>query len=228
MSIYSDVQTLDPGALLVFYELDSGSLGGGMVRFHGMQGVGNMTWQGQLYSAWPIDAEGFDRTTQQQPVPRLRVGNIDGSISLLCITYDDLVGAKLTRHRTFQKYLDAVNFPDGNPTADPTQEFPLDIWFIERKAAETREVVEFELASALDLNGVKLPRRQIIANHCPFEYRGPYCNYTGPAVADASDAPVSDMALDRCGKRLSSCKLRQWPDNILNYGGFPAAGLVRT
>lgn len=180
------------------------------------------------YAAWPITAEGFARTTDQQPQPKLLVGNVDGSISLLCVTFEDLVGAKLTRLRTFGKYLDAVNFPDGNPSADPSQEFPPEVWFIERKSAEVAEAVEFELASALDFAGVQLPRRQIIANNCPFQYRGAGCNYTGPAVADVNDNPTSDPALDRCGKRLGSCKLRQWPDDVLNYGGFPASGLMRT
>lgn len=227
MSIMSDVQQLNPGTMLAFYILDSGDIGGGVVRFHGIQGMQDVTWQGLVYSPWPIETEGFDRTSDQQPVPKLRVGNIDGSISLLCQTYDDLVGAKLTRHRTFYRYLDAVNFTEGNPTADPTQEFPPDIWFLERKSIETREMVEWELSSALDLNGVKLPRRQIVANFCPWQYRDENCNYTGPAVAKLDDTPTTDPALDKCGRRLTSCKKRVWPGGILNYGGFPAAGLLR-
>ena len=91
--------------------------------------------------------------------------------------------------------------------------------------------MEFELASALDIQGSMLPRRQIIANYCSFKsnggYRGPYCGYTGPAVAKADDTPTSDMGLDDCSGRLAGCKLRQWPDGVLNFGGFPAAGLVR-
>ena len=30
--------------------------------------------------------------------------------------------AKVTIHRTYAHYLDASNFPDGNPQADPTAE----------------------------------------------------------------------------------------------------------
>ena len=179
-------------------------------------------WQGVEYNPWPIKAEGFARTSEQQPTPKLTVGNIDGSISLLCLSFDDLVGAVLTRRRTFGKYL------DGQPGADPTAEFPPEVWFVERKALETREAVEFELSSALDFNGVKLPRRQIIANQCSFDYRGPGCAYVGIPVATVLDEPTSDPALDRCGKRLSSCKLRIWPGDVLNFGGYAAAALVRT
>jgi len=230
MTIVADVQTLEPGALLTFFEVDASALGAGVLRFHGINGSNTLFWQGQEYAPWPISAEGFMRTSEQQPTPTLSVANLDGTISLLCLSYEDMVGATLTRHRTFVKYLDAVNFPDGNVTADPTQEFPPDVWFIERKSSETREAVVFELASVLDFQGVKLPRRQVLADMCPsvFVYRGQYCNYTGPAVADELDNPTSNMALDKCGRRLSSCKMRIWPDDILNFGGFPAAGLVRT
>jgi phage-related protein len=34
--------------------------------------------------------------------------------------------------------------------------------------------------------------------------------------------------MDQCGKRLDSCKLRFGEGAVLPYGGFPAAGLVRT
>ncbi len=81
---------------------------------------------------------------------------------------------------TLARFLDAVNFKDGNPTADPNQHFPDEMWFIEQKTLETHQVVEFELSSVFDLMGVQLPYRQIIKNTCPWKYRGPECGYTGP------------------------------------------------
>lgn len=224
-SITAQVQLLDPGPELVFYQLDSTGIGGGVLRFHG-QNDSTLTFQGIDYDPWPITATGFAKTGGQQPSPTLAVGNVGGSISFLCMAYEDLVGSILTRHVTYKKFL------DGQPDADPAQEFPPDIWFIDRKKEETDEVVTFELASALDFADMNLPGRQIIQNFCPWivigGYRGEYCNYTGPAVAKADDTPTSDMLLDKCGGRRGSCALRQWPDNILNFGGFPAAGLVRT
>ena len=227
--ITADIQGLEPGARVELFELDATMIAGGsLMRFHGYQQVATIWWQGNEYTAWPIQAEGFAKTGEgQQPTPKLSVGNVDGSISSLCILMDDLVGAKVVRHVTLGQYLDARNFAGGNPTADPAQEFPADIWFIEQKSGETNEVVEFELASALDLQGQMLPRRQIIANLCSFTYRGPYCNYTGTAKFDANDQPVTDPALDVCGKRLGSCKKRFGDTQVLNFGGFPAAALVQ-
>ena len=38
---------------------------------------------------------------------------------------------------------------------------------------------------------------------------------------------LADPALDRCGGRVSDCKLRFGADNPLSHGGFAGAGLVR-
>lgn len=241
MTIISDVMLLEPGAKITLYELDTTSLGGDLRRFHGYRQQASIWWQGLEYVPWAIEEAGFAKEgTNQQPTPTLRVGNIgvDGSgnpvpgyISALCILLDDLVGAKLTRHITLSQYLDAVNFPGNvNPSADPSQEFPPDIWYLEQKTAETSEVVEFQLASALDFNGVQLPARQIVANACSWVriggYRGPYCGYTGTNKFDINNNVVTDPALDQCNGTLTACKLRFGDGNPLSYGSFPAAGLV--
>lgn len=45
-------------------------------------------------------------------------------------------------------------------TADPTAEFPREIYKIDRKASENREIVTFELAAVFDLAGIRAPKRQ--------------------------------------------------------------------
>ncbi|MDR3427936.1 phage minor tail protein L [Silvimonas sp.] len=232
MSITADVQRLEPGALIELFELDATAIGGDLLRFHGYTQTGPIWWQGNEYGPWPIQADGFAITSEgQQPTPTLSVGNVDGSISALCIYLDDLAGARLVRHRTLGQYLDARNFPEGNPDADPAQELPPDIWFVEQKTSETGETVSFELASALDFNGVQLPRRQIVANVCSWlaigGYRGPYCGYTGNLYFDRKGNPVDDPALDKCGGCLSDCKKRFGENNELSFGSFPAADLIR-
>jgi len=230
--ITADAQQLEPGGRITVYELDASSFGADQLFFHQHLQSGVIWWQGQEYGAWPIEASGFERTSDQPPSPRLRVGNVDGRIGALCLMFDDLVGARIIRRQTLVKYLDSANFADGNPTADPDEHFQDEIWFIERKASEDFETVEFELTTAIDLNGEQLPGRQIVAGNCGWiirgGYRGPYCGYNGPAVADADDNPTDDPSRDQCGGRLKSCKLRFGENNPLPYGGFPAAGLLRT
>ena len=231
MSIESDVQKLDPGTLIELFELDATAIGGSLLRWHnGINELGNdVVWDGETYSRFPVEISDVAKQSSGTiPRPKLRTGNANGLISALVRENNGLVGAKVTRHRTFYKYLDAVNYPDGiNPSADPNVEFPVDVWTVDRKSAENYTVIEFELSAAFDVSGVKLPRRQCIQNVCPWGYRSAECGYTGGAVATKSDAPTTNLALDSCGKRLRSCKLRFGTYGQLPYGGFPGVGLVR-
>ncbi|QIO88848.1 phage minor tail protein L [Stenotrophomonas rhizophila] len=230
--ITADAQQLEPGGRVTVYELDASSFGADQLFFHAHLQSGIIWWQGQEYGAWPIDAAGFERTSDQPPMPRLRVGNLDGRIGVLCQLFDDLVGARVIRRQTLVKYLDAANFPEGNPAADPNEHFQDEIWFIERKVSEDSQSIEFELTTAIDLNGEQLPGRQIIAGTCGWlirgGYRGPYCTYNGSAYFDINDNSVSDPAQDVCAGLVRSCKRRFGENNPLPYGGFPAAGLLRT
>ena len=85
-------------------------------------------------------------------------------------TGNDLTGATLTRIRTLAKFIDAVNFAGNvNPygTPDPNAEFAQEIYSIDRKSQETREVVSFELAAPIDLIGVRAPKRQCTRDEFP-------------------------------------------------------------
>lgn len=231
MSIASDIQKLDPGTLVDLFTLDATGIGGEVFHFHaGTNELGvDVIWQGVAYARYPVEAEGFEqRSTGTAPRPKIRASNIGGTLGAAIRLNDDLIGAKITRHRTFVRYLDAINFANGNPFADPTVEFSREVYYVDRKATENRVMIEWELASAMDLAGVKLPRRQIIANICPWRYRSAECNYTGGACATGLDVPTTDLTQDACSRKLSGCKLRFGKTGILRYGGFPAAGLTRT
>lgn len=227
--IASDLLQLDPGALVTFYELDLSGFGEGIFYLH--PGVNELkepvVWGGIEYSPFPIEATGFDVTGNGEiPRPRVIVSNILGTLGSLVRSYDDLVGAKLVRRRTFVKYLDEVNFAEGNILADPSAEFVPDVYFIDRKVTETNAFIEFELSSSWDVQGIKLPRRQIIQNMCAWAYRSSECGYAGGAVADERDNPTNDITRDRCSKSLTGCTLRFGEQAVLPFGGFPAAGLI--
>lgn len=232
MTARADVQRLEPGAIITLYTLDLTVIGGTDVLRFTADGPnelgGDIVWAGQPYVKFPIEADGFERTGQGAlPRPRLRVANVTGLVGALAIGMGDLLGAKLTRERTFVRYLDAANFAGGNPQADPNQYLDREIWFVDRKSSENPIFVEWELAAAFDVAGVLLPRRQFVQNLCTWRYRGPECGYTGGPVADGNDQPTSDPAKDRCGKRLASCKLRFGAYAELPFGGFPGVGLIR-
>ena len=231
LPLAGEIRRLEPSGIVELFELDAASFGGGGYRFHaGTNGLKqNVVWAGNTYAAFPVAASGFEWSGQGSlPRPRLSVANVTGAISLMVIQFDDLLGAKVTRRRTLVKYLDAVNFPGGvNGFADPTAAFADDVYYIDRKTLETRDVVEFELSAAFDVAGVQLPRRQIIQNVCQWVYRGAECSYTGSSYFDTNDAAVGSLGLDVCGKRLSSCKARFGSYGELPFGSFPSAGLIK-
>lgn len=216
-------------AIIELFVLDATRLGGDVHYFHAGQSESHtpVTWQGQVYQPWPVQASGFEMDgTGKMPRPKIRLANVTGAISTLMKRYGDCVGATVRRKRTRTMFLDAVNFENGNANADPTADFPDDLYFIEQKTDENPAYIEFELSGALDINGAKLPARTFIANTCMWVYRGPECGYTGAACFDKADNAVTDTTKDLCGKRLSSCKCRFGTNAVLPYGGFPAVGAM--
>ena len=216
----SDLQAVAPSAIIELFQLELNAAQHGVNEtyyFHAGTDAtgsnGDIVWDGQAYLAFPIEATEFEYTgTGSLPRPKLRVSNIYGTITGIILTLPNgLEGAKVTRIRTLARYIDGVNFPGGtNPlgTPDPTAEFPREIYYIDRKATENRDLIEFELAAAFDLVGVRAPKRQCVANVCQWTYRGPECGYAGNAFFNFNDVPVAAIGQDVCGKRLRSCELR--------------------
>ena len=171
----SALQSINPGAIIELFTLtlDSTLHGSSTVhRFHNgsnMNANGNIVWAGNSYEKFPIKCEGFDfGSTGTLPRPTISVSNIFGTITTLLqgvnqtTIGNDLNGTKLVRIRTLAKFLDAVNFEGNtNPygTPDPNAEFPQEIYFLDRKITENRDLVQWEAISALDLVNVKLPKR---------------------------------------------------------------------
>lgn len=114
-----------------------------------------------------------------------------------------------------------------NPEADPNQHLPDDVYFVERKVVENPAVVEFELASPMDIEDLRLPAREITAYVCTAQYRGPECGYTGNNYFDGADQPVSTLAEDVCSQATSGCKAR-FGNGYLPFNGFPATKVYKS
>ena len=173
-AIVSNLQNTNPSAIIELFTLQlDNSLHGAttIYRFHNgssLKDNGEIVWAGNSYQRLPIQAEGFAFRKGQLPRPTLTLSNALGTITSILLTVNnttvgnDLTGATVTRIRTLARFLDAVNFPgDINPygTPDATAEFPQEIYKIDRKSAENREVVQFELASVFDLAGIRAGRQ---------------------------------------------------------------------
>jgi len=224
-----DTEQLSPLEIVEMFEWNDTVIGGSTVfRWHpGTTPAGSLpiVWQGVAYEPFPIEAEGFEmQSGGKLPRPMLRASNIGGLLGNYVRAMRDALGARVTRKRTLGKYLDEVNFPGGNPNADPDAAFPDEIYYVSRKATENPIVIEMELAVPFDVEGVQLPRRQVIAGTCQWVYRDPTtCGYTGPAVLNDPVFPGQD----KCGKTLTSCKLRFGANGMLRTSAFPASAGTR-
>jgi len=181
-AIVSDLQSINPSAIIELFtlQLDTSLHGASTIyRFHSgssLQNNGEIIWAGNSYLRFPITAEGFAFRKGQLPRPKLIVSNALGTITSILLTINntttgnDLTGATVTRIRTLAKFIDAANFPGGtNPlgTPDPNAEFPKEVYKIDRKASENRDIVEFELAAPTDLAGIRIPGRQCTRKDFP-------------------------------------------------------------
>jgi lambda family phage minor tail protein L len=227
MGVRKDLSQLAPLEVVEMFVFDSTSIGSAdIIRWHpGTTVAGDpIQWQGAVYQPFPVAAEGFEiSSVDKLPRPTLKASNIGGLLGAYLRSKDDAVGARITRKRTLGKYLDAVNFPGGNPNADPNAHFPDEVWYIARKVNENPVYIEVELAVAFDVEGVLLPRRQVIASTCQWVYRDPEtCTYAGGAILNDPTYP----GVDKCGKSLYSCRLR-FGGGILPTSAFPSSLLTR-
>jgi len=71
---------------------------------------------------------------------------------------------------------DILNIDVRNIFANELELTP-DIYYIDRKAQEDKSSITYDLASLLDVEGVKLPSRLLLSKNCPFAYRGEGCLY---------------------------------------------------
>jgi len=80
-----------------------------------------------------------------------------------CQTHGNNMGNTITMNdpNTIQQQTTSSSTTQSNPfgTPDPTAEFPQEIYFLDRKISENRDIVQWEAISALDLVNVKLPKR---------------------------------------------------------------------
>ena len=178
--IVTELQKINPSSIIELFTLETEEdLHGSsqIYRFHNgtnLNNNGDIIWAGNQYLKMPIKAEGFAFQKGQLPRPKLTVSNALGTITAILLNVNkvtagnDLAGAKVTRIRTLARYIDAVNFPPNengvqvNPfgTPDPTAEFPKEIYTVDRKSVENRDIVQFELAAIFDIAGVRAPQRQ--------------------------------------------------------------------
>lgn len=194
---HSELQSLNPSAILELFVLElveglhyaTGNPDSvpTTFRFHSgsnMNSNAEIVWQSNSYQRLPIEASGFAYQGKgQTPRPQLTISNfggitrsgsvidVSGFLAIINQTtaHNDLLNAKLTRLQVLASSLDNANFSSGsNPFGTPnSDELPQEIYFIDRKTTENRQIVQFELVGRLDVENKKLPARQVTRNEFP-------------------------------------------------------------
>ncbi len=211
-------------AQLELYDFDLTGIGGDMLYLHnGLNGFNQpLVWQGRRYEPYPIQGANFELTGQGPPArPTLTLSDAYGLVTGLANRLDGLSKGVVIRRQTSTRYLDAVNFSEGNPTADPTQEV-VSRYVIERLfGVVPKKVAMLELASPAETDGAKIPGRPIFANVCGHIYRQS-CPYRGKPVADRFDLPTKDPLKDDCSRSIQGCRARFFANGVLPFDGAPS------
>ena len=199
------ITDLLPDTLIELFEVEAAE-GAVTKRFHPGKIVDrDIMLGGNKYFCLPIEATGFEsKGDGSLPRPKLIIATPDGLISDLIKRQDDMVGSTFKRIRIFLKFLDKENFPEmvnpfGNP--DPESRFDDDLYVFNRKVSENKYFVEFELVSPLEVENYKLPARIMIANYCPWKYRGIGCRY---GARSDYNGPTTNLVSLEGGEKLQS------------------------
>ena len=201
---HSELQKINPNSIIELFELElveglhyaTGNPTNvpTIYRFHAGGNIdtyANIIWQTNTYERFPIEAKGYEFTGKGQiPRPTLTLSNLGGITRLgsvirvtdllisvnLVTAHNDLLDAKVTRRTLTADALDASNFAGNtNPFGTPSSnEFPQEIYFIDRKIQENRSIVSFELVNRLDMENKTVPARQVTRKD--FEGVGTFIN----------------------------------------------------
>ena len=164
-------------------------------RFHAganLNNFGEVVFQTNSYQRVAVQTQGFEKnSTGVITRPTITFSNLGGIVQnpatakiitmsdFLQIVNDvtphnDLIDAKLTRKMPLASALDNDNFlpinnnppvnPFGTPSADRLRD---EIFVIDRKAIENRQVVQFELTAAHDLENRLIPQRTVTRDLFP-------------------------------------------------------------
>ena len=176
--IVKDLQKLDPGSELVcLYELEY--VKGSFIYF--MSGLDtdlttvqmrdyNDNSQINTYIAIPAQLQGLEYKNDGAIArPLISIANASNAFSnaIGTIDYDSFLGLKFIKRTTLKKYLHG----EASATNPPT-EFPRDLYVMDRIKAKTKSAVQIECVAPFDLQGVKIPARNILPDRCPFIYQG--------------------------------------------------------
>ncbi|CAA0112812.1 protein of unknown function [Escherichia coli] len=131
---HHETTRLTQSAQVVLWEIDLTEVGGERYFFCNEQNEKGepVIWQGRQYQVYPIQGTGFELNGKGSAArPTLTVSNLYGMVTGMAEDLQSLVGGTVVRRKVYARFLDAVNFVNGNSDADPEQEV-ISRWRIEQ------------------------------------------------------------------------------------------------
>jgi lambda family phage minor tail protein L len=154
----------ESGGLVTLYTLDATALGDVKYYFvnHMLPGGAPISFGGIPYMTVPVQTEGWDFSSSgPQPTPTFSLSNVNKLLLNAVLNKGDLVGAIVTRIRTFERYLDHGADPSPDKFIGP------EVYTIEQMSYLDDTIIQWTLSSPLARMGVKLPAKQILKDKFP-------------------------------------------------------------
>ena len=145
------VLTMKRGSTYIFNQSDSSNVGHPLRIKSDAGGQQTTTNAGTL---------GTDATVTYEPA----YPDAPSDLRYYCTVHGNAMGNTITMNNpnTTTGTVTTTSTTQTNPFGTPSSnKFPDEIFFLDRKIIENREVVQYELVSALDLANVRVPKRQI-------------------------------------------------------------------
>jgi len=187
-------------SMVELWEISEIGNGSDTIRFHGgvVNTSDNIIFDQKEYFYLPFEVNDLSvRSDGGISRPTIKLINFQGVMSRYIKGKDDLVKSKITRTRTFVRFLDKENFLNYESDMDHWKSLGVDpdpnavlrpeTWIINQKITENKFFVEFELSNALDFENLTVPRRVVLNNYCWWKYRGKGCGYNGGPIADSNN-----------------------------------------
>ena len=148
--VTNPVITMKRGSTYIFNQSDSSNAGHPLRIKSDAGGQQTTTNAGTL---------GTDATVTYQPA----YPTAPNDLRYYCTVHGNGMGNTITMNdpNTIQQQTSVTSTSQSNPfgTPDPTAEYPQEIYKIDRKSAESRAAVQFELAASFDLANIRIPLR---------------------------------------------------------------------
>ena len=193
---FAELNKINPSSVIELYELeltvglhiptDNPNNLDTVFRFHAganLNNFGQIIFNGNSYQRVAVKVEGFEDTSKGTiPRPTLTFSNLGGitkdttvmtmsdflNVVNAVTPGNDLLNAKVTRLLPLASALDNANFVGDNPFGTPSTDRLQDrIYYIDRKAVENRQIVQFELVSVTDMQNKKIPARIVTRDLFP-------------------------------------------------------------